>query len=303
MSDSFFRKNIYFTLLLGVIFVAFACSGKKESQSATPNQEASSGHAQVPRDTVPFYIDSNQFEIQIAWAKSIKPSQKEHIENLLSSMVRVEGGSFTMGCTQSKDKECNETEFPPHNVILSSFFISKYETLQALWVEIMGNNPNFRNNPNYPITNISWNDTQKFIEQLNYLTGLNFALPTQAEWEYAARGGRKSHHTIYAGSDVIDDVAVYIQTSDSKFSIRGRKQANELGLYDMSGNVWEWCSDYYAPYTAEDQIDPQGPTSGEFRVYRGGSWIDSPKYNRVTTRNSGDPNHKMNCIGFRLVLK
>lgn len=299
MTISFFKKSIYFALLLGVIIFSFACSGKKGSQSGTADQEISSGL----RDTVPFLIDSGRFEIQVAWVKNITPLQKEHIDYLLKCMVRVEGGSFNMGCMQQKDKECNEIEFPPHKVTLSSFYISKYETVESLWAEVMGYNPNFRNHPYYPVSNVSWNDTQKFIEKLNYLTGLTFALPTEAEWEYAARGGRESKHTIYSGSDIIDSVAVYIETSVSRFSPRGRMQANELGLHDMSGNVWEWCSDYYAPYTSEDQINPQGPTSGERRVYRGGSWIDSPKFNRVTTRNSGDPDHKMNCIGFRLVLR
>ena len=175
------------------------------------------------------------------------------------NMVKVEGGTFTMG-----DYE----EFPPHMVTLSDdYLIGETEVTQELWETVMGTNPSTHIGANLPVTNVSWNDCQKFIKKLNQLTDRHFRLPTEAEWEYAARGGNMSKGYMYAGSNTLNDVANDLsQTCPVK-----QKKPNELGLYDMSGNVYEWCQDYYNVYSSQPQINPQGPTNGSSRVIRGGS--------------------------------
>ena len=167
----------------------------------------------------------------------------------------------------------------------------------------MGSNPSYYSGyPQRPVEQISWNDCQEFITKLNQLTGKNFRLPTEAEWEYAARGGNKSKGYKYSGSNSIGDVAWYINNNSSQTHVVKTKQANELGIYDMSGNVWEWCQDRYGSYSSSSQTNPTGPSSGSTRVFRGGSWYGSAKYCRVSYRLSSGPDYSIYFLGLRLSL-
>ena len=196
-------------------------------------------------------------------------------------------------------------EKPVHSVTLSDFFISKTEVTQKEWKEVMGNNPSSFKGDNLPVETVSWNDIQKFIKKLNTKTGLNYRLPTEAEWEYAARGGVKTQNSAsqkYSGSNNIDEVAWYYSNLGSKTHSVGGKKANELGIYDMSGNVWEWCNDYDSSYYKNSpKNNPQGASSGSYRVYRGGCWSYSAKYCRVAFRYNNYPDYSRNFLGFRLL--
>ena len=215
---------------------------------------------------------------------------------LINNMVYVSGGTFIMGGDDSSD------QMPTHSVTLSSYYICKYEVTQALWRAVMGSNPsNFKGN-NLPVENVSWYDCQTFIKRLNSYTSRNFRLPTEAEWEFAARGGNYSRHYKYSGSNHIDDVAWYIDNSNKRPHPVGTKQANELGLYDMSGNVGEWCSDWDGSYSSYSQTNPTGPNSGSSRVNRGGFWRYNARYCRTPERSSNAPDYCVNFIGLRLVL-
>ena len=179
------------------------------------------------------------------------------------------------------------------------------EVTQALWKAVMGSNPSYFKGENLPVEQVSWNDCQEFIKKLNGLTGKNFRLPTEAEWEYAARGGNNSNGYKYAGSNTIGDVAWCNETTKDEGTRQVKtKRPNELGLYDMSGNVWEWCSDWYdySYYSSSPSTNPQGPSSGSDRVLRGGYWDNCAWYCRVLGRNIKAPGCTNSCIGFRLVL-
>ena len=224
------------------------------------------------------------------------------VKGVSFEMVYVEGGTFDMGATSEQGSDAYDWEKPVHRVTLSDYYIGRCEVTQELWEAVMGSNPsNFRGAQN-PVESVSWNDCQNFIKKLNSLTGRTFRLPTEAEWEYAARGGNKSRHYKYSGSDNIDDVAWYDDNSGSKTHAVGTKSPNELGIYDMSGNVWEWCSDRYGSYSAGAQTNPQGPSSGSGRVRRGGSWGSNARYCRVSYRYSYAPVYGGNSLGLRLVL-
>lgn len=220
---------------------------------------------------------------------------------LESNMVFIEGGTFTMGCT-SEQFDCFRDEKLTHQVTVSDFKMGKYEVTQGEWKKIMGKNPSYFSNCDAcPVEQVSWHDVQEFIQKLNRLTGSNFRLPTEAEWEYAARGGIKSKGNPYAGSNSINNVGWYEGNVGSKTYSVGQKSPNELGLYDMTGNVWEWCSDRYGKYDSESKQNPEGASAGSFRVYRGGSWFSSPRYCRITKRFRDSPIYKYNYLGFRLV--
>ena len=222
-------------------------------------------------------------------------------------MVWVEGGTFSPGCNPDDLNECDPNEKAFDSMTLSSYYIGETEVTQALWKAVMGgDNPYFIKGDNFPVNGVSWYDAQMFIEELNRLTGHTFRLPTEAEWEYAARGGSKSRGYKYSGSDSIDDVAWYASNSgDKPHAVKG-KQANELGLYDMCGNVWEWCWDRYGDYSSGLQQDPKGSASGNGnRVLRGGNWTKYclAMYCRVSLRHYKDfRTHDSDCFGFRLVL-
>jgi len=224
-------------------------------------------------------------------------------------MVHVEGGTFQMGAT-SEQKDPYVLEKPVHRVTLSDYYIGETEVTQGLWEAVMGSNPsNFKGN-DLPVEMVSWDDCQKFIKKLNRLTGRRFRLPTEAEWEFAARGGNKSRGYQYSGSDNIAEVAWYTSTTNDKGTKNVKtKQSNELGLYDMSGNVWEWCQDRYGwrherygGYSSSAQTNPQGPSSGSYRVVRGGGWRIDARLCRVSYRAYYTPDFRYFILGLRLAL-
>ncbi len=231
-------------------------------------------------------------------------------------MVAVEGGTFTMGATAEQGSDAYNDEYPAHQVTLSSFSIGETEVTQELWQAVMGSNPSYFNGGNYgtnlqrPVECVSWNDCQQFITKLNQMTGKQFRLPTEAEWEYAARGGNRSQGYKYSGSNNVDYVAWYwgnIPSQSSGTSGYGTqtvatKQANELGIYDMSGNVWEWCLDWYSSYSTDPQTNPTGPATGSYRVGRGGSWDYDARGCRVSYRNRGSADYRFSRLGLRLAL-
>ena len=217
-------------------------------------------------------------------------------------MVYVEGGSFDMGATTEQGGDANSDEYPVHSVTLSEYYIGRCEVTQELWEAVMGSNPSWFKGAKKPVESVSYNDCQEFISRLNSLTGKNFRLPTEAEWEYAARGGKKSRHYKYSGSNNIFDVGWHDGNSGGSTHAVGTKTANEVGIYDMSGNVEEWCSDWYGGYSAGAQTNPQGPSSGSYRVLRGGSWINYAGNCRVSIRSYDDPGNSNINFGLRLVL-
>lgn len=221
---------------------------------------------------------------------------KSFTNKLGIEFVLVEGGTFSMG---SNDGESDEK--PVHTVTVSDFYIGRYEVTQREWKSVMGNNPSSFKGDDLPVESVSWNDVQEFIKKLNELTGENYRLPTEAEWEYAARGGTNwQDNYIYSGSNNVGDAAWYSSNSSNTTHTVGTKQPNQLGIYDMSGNVWEWCSDWYGNYNSTPQNNPAGATSGSYRVSRGGSWLSDASYCRVAYRNDDTPDFRSLYLGFRL---
>ena len=215
-------------------------------------------------------------------------------------MIAVEGGTFKMGATSEQGGDAESDESPVHNVTLSDYYIGETEVTQELWQAVMGTNPSYSKGNKKPVEQVSWNDCQKFIKKLNQLIGKNFRLPTEAEWEYAARCGDKSKGYKYSGSNTIDTVAWYTSNSGSKTHDVKTKQANELGIYDMSGNVYEWCQDWYGSYSNGAQTNPTGSSSGSSRVLRGGSWGSIAGRCRVSNRSSNYSGYLSNHLGLRL---
>ena len=223
------------------------------------------------------------------------------VDGIRYEMVKVAAGTFTMGA-HSEVQNPEEAETPAHKVKLTvPFYLGRTEVTQALWRAVMGTNPSWFEGTERPVEGVSWNDCQKFLARLNAATGKQFRLPTEAEWEYAARGGKKSRGYQYSGSSSPDDVAWYESNSLGTTHDVATKQANELGLYDMSGNVAEWCADWFAPYDSNAQTNPAGPADGTNRVRRGGSY----RYEETNCRSSyrdGCPDGRYATLGFRLAL-
>lgn len=228
-------------------------------------------------------------------------------------MKKVEGGTFFMGSQKRNYSERNfnsdadDDESPVHQVTLSDFYICNIEVTQKLWKTVMGNNPSKWRGDMLPVENVSWNDCQEFIIRLNQITGRNFRLPTEAEWEYAARGGNRSRGYKYSGSNIIEEVGWYDDNSRNRSHPVGRKKPNELEIYDMTGNVWEWCEDWYGDYIGGLNSNPTGPSHGSYHVLRGGSWnnpIDGQhiSYRARNYANSKRPSNGQSVYGLRLVL-
>jgi formylglycine-generating enzyme required for sulfatase activity len=218
-------------------------------------------------------------------------------------MLYVGRGVFSMGCTGEQGRYCENDETPVHRVRLAGFYIGKYEVTQEQWMLVMRDNPakNGRGG-NYPIENVSWLEIQEYIRRLNEMTGKQYRLPTEAEWEYAARGGSKSKGYKYAGDNDANAVSWNEDNSYRMTHPVGKKYPNELGIYDMSGNVSEWCQDRYAFYPPTEQTNPQGAKEGSYRVLRGGNWNSSETSCRISYRNNSLPSKRYASVGFRLVL-
>lgn len=212
------------------------------------------------------------------------------VNGVTFDMVRVDGGSFMMG-----SYEGDEDEKPVHNETVGTFYIGKTEVTQRLWTAVMGSNPSSFRGENLPVENVTWFDCQEFVERLSRLTGRIFRLPTEAEWEYAARGGNKSRGYKYSGSNDLYRVGWYDENSGNATHPVGQKLDNELGLFDMSGNVWEWCSDNYSS-------NYNSPRNSSCRVYRGGSWNYSSGFCRVAYRSGSTPGNHFSYLGLRLAL-
>jgi formylglycine-generating enzyme required for sulfatase activity len=227
--------------------------------------------------------------------------QTFYVNGVPFEMARVAAGSFFMGATSEQQNPIGD-EKPVHKVTLTrNYYIGKTEVTQALWKAVMGNNPSFFKGDDKPVEYVSRNDCQTFISRLNAATGMKFRLPTEAEWEFAARGGNNSNHYQYSGSNNSLDVAWCSDNSSGTTHDVATKQPNELGLYDMSGNVWEWCSDWYGDYGSNAQTDPAGPSSGHFRVGRGGSWYGRACNCRSSYRGNYD-DCRYDFFGLRLAL-
>ncbi len=235
------------------------------------------------------------------WSSGVTAKQRAVLGRLVENMVRVQGGTFVMGATSEQGTNARADEKPTHKVVLGDYYIGKYEVTQAEWEAVTGKNPSFFRGENRPVECVSWQECQEFLKKLNELTGLQFALPTEAQWEFAARGGNKSRGSKYSGSNHTHAVAWCATESGSETHPVGTKQPNELGLYDMSGNVWEWCGDWYAGYSSGSQTNPTGPASGWERVRRGGEWGSDANACRVSHRFHYNPHQRTYSIGLRLV--
>ena len=226
-----------------------------------------------------------------------------NVNGVAFKIVKVAGGTFQMGATSEQGSDAYNDEKPVHSVTLSDYYIGQTEVTQELWEAVMGSNPAWFDDDNRrPVEAVSWDDCQEFIEKLNRLTGKSFRLPTEAEWEYAARGGNKSKGYKYSGSNDADAVAWYKNNSGRETHPVAQKQSNELGLYDMSGNVYEWCQDWFGDYSSNSQTNPTGPSTGSDRVLRGGGWGSRARGVRVSNRDNGAPDSRNINSGLRLAL-
>ena len=224
-------------------------------------------------------------------------------DTLSINMMCVEGGTFMMGAMEG-DTQVYDNEKPAHEVTLTyNYYIAQTEVTQALWKAVMGNNPSTMIGDDLPVNNVLWEEADAFVKRLSQMTGYTFHLPTEAEWEFAARGGKKSKGYLYAGSDDVDEVAWYANNSGGKTHAVGTKKPNELGIYDMSGNAWEWCSDWLAPYSAEAQVNPIGPATGEYHVYHGGGWNHGQRYARSSHRRTTTEGYIKSVLGLRVAIR
>ena len=308
-------KHIILTLLLMLCPIGMAAQSTitrnkpkpavtKHKPAAKPKARPKTNPKPAPRRNNTSYSNntSHSNNTNNSSSTSSATGLSAELNKLINNMVYVSGGTFTMGGTSEQGSDAYDKEKPTHSVTLSSYYICKYEVTQALWRAVMGSNPSYFKGDNLPVEQVSWNDCQTFINRLNSYTGRNFRLPTEAEWEFAARGGNYSRHYKYSGSNYLGDVAWYTDNSGSRTHPVGTKQANELGLYDMTGNVWEWCSDWYGSYSSYSQSNPTGPNSGSDRVLRGGSWSSYARSYRSSNRSYNAPGGSLRIFGLRLVL-
>lgn len=226
------------------------------------------------------------------------------VDNICFDMQRVEGGVFVMGGTPEQHKEKISTDLPTHTVSLDAYYIASTEVTQALWNAVM---PEWFvssewNTPTLPITDVNWYDCQEFIHRLDSITGMPFRLPTEAEWEFAARGGNASKGYRFAGGDVVNEVSWGLNNAGFRTHSVGCRKANELGLYDMTGNVSEWCSDWYGRFYLGTEPNPQGAKDGEWKVVRGGSFDNCEENSYLSRREYYAPYEAMNYCGLRLAL-
>ena len=295
--------------------------------SAIALQVSAQGVIVKKTDGTSYKVSYDELDCIETYIEDVSGGVNDIFSNLnYDEMVKVEGGTFTMGATAEQGSDYYSNELPTHQVTLSDYYIGKYEVTQQLWEYVMsysgtcadgssmsayasdvwlGGNPSssYGVGDYYPAYYVSYDDiVDIFLPRLNKITGKTFRLPTEAEWEFAARGGKQSKGYKYSGSDNIGDVAWYTDNSDDESHQVGTKQPNELGIYDMSGNVWEWCGDWYGSYSSSAQTNPTGPSSGSFRVVRGGGWDYYARSCRVSYRSYNNPSFRGYFSGFRVVL-
>ena len=252
--------------------------------------------------------------ILIHWADTmdISDEQKIVVRNLVANLVRVEGSCFQMGAQRTNpqadnyDTEARDNECPIHEVTLSNYYIGKFEITQREWRTIMGDEldwpEQYGRGDDFPAYNVSRTEALRFVERLSAMTRLPFRLPTESQWEYAARGGNRSLHLRYSGSNDVDEVAWHKENANGSLHPVGGKLPNELGLHDMSGSLWEWCLDTYGPYPSTPQTDPLADSGSPF-VLRGGAWTYFPTYCRVTCRDSYSGEDASVSVGFRVTME
>ena len=226
------------------------------------------------------------------------------VNDIPFSMQRIENGVFLMGGTREQHHERLSTDLPTHTVALNAYYISHTEVTQSLWKAVM---PEWEimdelSNPNYPITDVSWYDCQVFIHRLDSITGMPFRLPTEAEWEFAARGGNETQGFRFAGGNILDSVSWGLSNGGFRKHTVGLKKPNELGLYDMTGNVSEWCSDWYAPYYIGTEPNPKGPITGDNKIVRGGSFDNCQANSHISYRHYQRPEESTQYCGLRLAM-
>lgn len=294
LTPSFFQKNfgpiLTILMLLGFIGLILAIL------ILNRHPETSSSNAALQNNVVVPQPIPNKTGVTVTEQPSTPPEKKSYEPE----MIEVAGGTFQMG---SNDKNAESEEKPVHAVTISDFSIGKYEVTQAQWQAVMGNNSSHFKGDNLPVEQVSWEDVQDYLKKINEKTGKKYRLPTEAEWEFAARGGIKSKKYMYSGSNDLNSVGWTDDNSGNKTHSVGQKQANELGIYDMSGNVWEWCNDWYDEnyYKNSPSSNPQGAASGSIRVFRGGGWFNTAPDCRVTFRSGLAPTYRSNDLGFRMV--
>ena len=307
-------KSIIIMLMSCLVAVTVSAQGIIRRPAATKPKPT----ATKPKPTVrkPQSRGSSAVRPKPAQSKKADPINslaeplRSHLKKLMADMVLVEGGTYMMG-NPDRDRNDEYAKDVPHEVTLSSFYICKYEVTEALWTAVMGSNPSVhKSGDNYPVEQVNWYDCQDFVEKLSELTGRHFRLPTEAEWEYAARGGQRSRGYRYSGSYNLDEIGWHVGNAHHYKREVGTKKPNELGIYDMTGNVSEWCQDKLdiEYYHHSPSINPQGPDRSTYkdnRCFRGGSFCDDEKYDelKVYTRNTGmPPEEKYGHLGLRLAM-
>ena len=273
-------------------------SGKQQvAQQTVVEVKKEEATSTLPQKQQSVFSSSKESEFSVVNKGSFKVFT---VKGVTFKMVKVRGGTFLMGALPEQTGAADD-ERPAHSVTLSDYYIGETEVTQELWMAVMGTNPSyFTGNTQRPVEQVSWDDCQTFISKLNALTGENFRLPTEAQWEFAARGGYKSRGYLYSGGNSLGEVAWYGENSGNKTHAVKTKSPNELGLYDMSGNVYEWCQDWYRNYSSAPVTNPTGPASGDYRVYRGGGWVNIAMGCRAARRNYVTPSYRNYHLGVRL---
>ena len=291
-------KQVFLVILLAFGFVAGAQNKivkKPKKQKPATTQVAPKKHKSQSKPT-------KGGTVKRVTTKASYSNGTLTVNGIKYNMVWVEGGTFRMGATSEQGSDARGDEKPVHSVTLSGYYIGKTEVTQALWEAVMGSNPSYFEGDDLPVEHVSWDDGQEFIRKLNSLTGEHFRLSTEAEWEFASRGGNNSRGYKHSGSNYIDNVAWNWDNSEFSTHPVATKLPNELGIYDMTGNVWEWCSDWYGKYSSGALTNPKGPYDGSDRVIRGGSWGNGASTCRSSFRSQASHGYRSDYLGLRLSL-
>ena len=289
-------------LLIGHHIVVFSKDGYAQKSEECDVRENDTQNINVSLEKSRVQVNTPTIEVANTNEKTYTSDKTFTVGGVTFTMKAVEGGTFTMGATSEQGSDAQSNEKPAHQVTLSNYMIGETEVTQDLWQAVMGINPSKSQGENLPVVRVSWDDCHKFITKLNQLTGQQFRLPTEAEWEYAARGGNKSRSFKYSGSNNLDEVGWYSENSGENIHPVKSKAANELGIYDMSGNVCEWCQDRLIKYSSSSQTNPTVSSTGTSPVCRGGGWDDKVRDCRVSNRSSIFSTHRGNNLGLRLAL-